>query len=579
MKQNLVLLLAFLFPSFLLAQQSGTGIKGCVIGAESNRPVPGVIVTLNGEGRQTRTDVKGAFFFDKVSPGKDVLVFNSVGINPKNILVEVTEGMVTDLGEVKVVELTVTDNLSLIGVLDEAAVDDDVESSSQEISSKVILSNDVYLNKTSYQLSPMRFRVRGYENIYEQRYINGVNFNDQLRGVFNYSSIGALNDMTRNGDVVNYNRPSAFTYGAIGGAENINMRASAISPGTKATLSYANRNYYLRGMVTYSTGLLDNGWAFAASLGGRYSHEGAVDGTFYRNFSYALSAEKQWKGGEHSLSIVTFGSPVQRGQQSATYQQACELLDNYQYNPNWGYQNGKKRNAKVVLAFDPTLILSHTWKIDDESSLVTGVGMHYGRYGNTALNWYNASDPRPDYYRKLPFAIDINVSPEVAEATELLWRRNDTSVTQINWDNMYLANAMQADGKAQYMVEERRSDLLETTLNSTFNTKLGDHSWLTAGAEFRYTQSRQFKTVDDLLGASYVMDYDKYAERDIHDDLNSKQNDLNRPDRKVYEGGVFGYNFNLNIMKAGAWVTNQHRYAKIDLEQSSIMFSSIGTVK
>ena len=554
MKQNLVLLLAFLFPSFLLAQQSGTGIKGCVIGAESNRPVPGVIVTLNGEGRQTRTDVKGAFFFDKVSPGKDVLVFNSVGINPKNILVEVTEGMVTDLGEVKVVELTVTDNLSLIGVLDEAAVDDDVESSSQEISSKVILSNDVYLNKTSYQLSPMRFRVRGYENIYEQRYINGVNFNDQLRGVFNYSSIGALNDMTRNGDVVNYNRPSAFTYGSIGGAENINMRASSISPGTKATLSYANRNYYLRGMVTYSTGLLDNGWAFAASLGGRYSHEGAVDGTFYRNFSYALSAEKQWKGGEHSLSIVTFGSPVQRGQQSATYQQACELLDNYQYNPNWGYQNGKKRNAKVVLAFDPTLILSHTWKIDDELSLVTGVGMHYGRYGNTALNWYNASDPRPDYYRKLPFAIDINVSPEVAEATELLWRRNDTSVTQINWDNMYLANAMQADGKAQYMVEERRSDLLETTLNSTFNTKLGDHSWLTAGAEFRYTQSRQFKTVDDLLGASYVMDYDKYAERDIHDDLNSKQNDLNRPDRKVYEGGVFGYNFNLNIMKAGAWV-------------------------
>ena len=528
MKQNLVLLLAFLFPSCLLAQQSGTGIKGCVIGAESNRPVPGVIVTLNGEGRQTRTDVKGAFFFDKVSPGKDVLVFNSVGINPKNILVEVTEGMVTDLGEVKVVELTVTDNLSLIGVLDEAAVDDDVESSSQEISSKVILSNDVYLNKTSYQLSPMRFRVRGYENIYEQRYINGVNFNDQLRGVFNYSSIGALNDMTRNGDVVNYNRPSAFTYGSIGGAENINMRASSISPGTKATLSYANRNYYLRGMVTYSTGLLDNGWAFAASLGGRYSHEGAVDGTFYRNFSYALSAEKQWKGGEHSLSIVTFGSPVQRGQQSATYQQACELLDNYQYNPNWGYQNGKKRNAKVVLAFDPTLILSHTWKIDDESSLVTGVGMHYGRYGNTALNWYNASDPRPDYYRKLPFAIDINVSPEVAEATELLWRRNDTSVTQINWDNMYLANAMQADGKAQYMVEERRSDLLETTLNSTFNTKLGDHSWLTAGAEFRYTQSRQFKTVDDLLGASYVMDYDKYAERDIHDDLNSKQNDLNK---------------------------------------------------
>ncbi|MEQ2518411.1 carboxypeptidase-like regulatory domain-containing protein [Bacteroides zhangwenhongii] len=564
MKQTLVLLLALLFPSFLFAQRTGTGIKGCVIGADSKCPVPGVIVTLNGENRQTRTDVKGAFFFDEVSPGKDVLIFNSVGITPKNILAEVTEGMVTDLGNIEVVELTITDNLSLIGVLDEASVDDDVESGSQEISSKVILSNDVYLNKASYQLSPMRFRVRGYENIYEQRYINGVNFNDQLRGVFNYSSIGALNDMTRNGDVVNYNRPSAFTYGSIGGTENINMRASSISPGTKATLSYANRNYYLRAMVTHSTGLLDNGWAFAASVGGRYSHEGAVDGTFYRNFSYALSAEKQWKDGEHSFSIVTFGSPVQRGQQSATYQQACELVDNYQYNPNWGYQNGKKRNAKVVMAFDPTLVLSHVWKIDDESSLVTGLGVHYGRYGNTALNWYNASDPRPDYYRKLPFAKEIMVSTEAAEDVELLWRRNNTSVTQVNWDEMYLANYAQPDGRAQYMVEERRSDLFETTLNSTFNTKLGEHNWLTAGAELRHTLSRQFKTVDDLLGASYVMDYDKYAERDIYDNLDSKQNDLNRPDRKVYEGGIFGYNFNLNIFKANAWIMNQHKYAKVD---------------
>ena len=73
MKQNLVLLLAFLFPSFLLAQQSGTGIKGCVIGAESNRPVPGVIVTLNGEGRQTRC--KRSFLFRQSISGKGCTCF------------------------------------------------------------------------------------------------------------------------------------------------------------------------------------------------------------------------------------------------------------------------------------------------------------------------------------------------------------------------------------------------------------------------------------------------------------------------------------------------------------------------
>lgn len=82
-----------------------------------------------------------------------------------------------------------------------------------------------------------------------------MEFNDQNRGVFNYASVGALNDMTRNGDVTNFTAPSTFTFGALGGAENINMRASSYTPGGKATVSYTNRNYYLRGMFTYSTGL------------------------------------------------------------------------------------------------------------------------------------------------------------------------------------------------------------------------------------------------------------------------------------------------------------------------------------
>lgn len=230
MKQTLVLLLTLLFPTLLFSQESETGIKGCVIGSESKLPVPGVIVTLNGENRQTRTDVKGAFFFNNISPGKDVLILNSVGIAPKNILISAVKGIMTDIGNIEVVELTASEDMSLVGVVDEAMVDDDVEGASQEISSKVILSNDVFLNKAAYQLSPMRFRARGYESSYEQKYINGVSFNDQLRGVFNYSSVGALNDMTRNGDVVNYNAPSAFTYGSIAGAENINMRASGYAP-------------------------------------------------------------------------------------------------------------------------------------------------------------------------------------------------------------------------------------------------------------------------------------------------------------------------------------------------------------
>lgn len=514
MKQKLLFFIVFLFPFFVYAQQPAE-LKGNVISSVTGKPVAGVIVTLRGQDRQTRTDSKGLFSFQKVAVGKDTLSLNAASIRPQEIPVDILAGMPTVLNDVQVVDLNAVEDMSLVGVIDEVLTDDDAESSSQEISSTVILSNDVYLNRAAYQLSPARFRVRGYDSYYEQKYINGVSFNDQLRGVFNYAAIGALNDMTRNGDVTNYNRPSAFTFGSIGGAENINMRAGNNASGTKVTLSYTNRNYYLRGMATYSTGLTDKGWAFTVSVGGRYSDRGNIEGTYYRNFSYALSVEKQWKEGRHSLSLTTFGSPVERGQQGASYQEVYDLTGNNLYNPNWGYQNGKRRNAKVVKAFDPTVILSHVWKINENTSLTSGIAFHYGRYGNTALNWYNGPDPRPDYYRYLPSYFEDTV---IQEQYAALWRSKDRTFTQINWDKLYRANELnitQGNGSAIYMVEERRSDLYETSFNSTLNAVMKGNMKLFAGIGLRATTSRQFKTVDDLLGAHYVLDIDKFAEQDF----------------------------------------------------------------
>ena len=560
MKQFLVafsLSIMFLFPSLLFGQSSTALVKGIVLGTESNEPVPGVIVAVEGQNKQVTTGMDGKFIIQGLKSGRYVIRLNSILISPKTLEITVEELGDTELEPIKVVELNATADVSMIGVVDLGALDDDAEIASQDINATMVLSNDVFLSKVAYQLSPARFSPRGYANIYEKKYINGVEFNDQNRGVFNYSSVGALNDMTRNGDATVFTAPSVFSFGSLGGDENINMRASSYAQGGKTSLSYTNRNYYLRGMFTYSTGLNDKGWAFTGSMGGRYSHEGAIDGTFYNNISLALSAEKQWQDGKHSLSLVTFVSPVQRGQQGSSLQEVYDLTGNNLYNPNWGYQDGKKRNAKVVTAFDPTAILSHIWKINEHMTLTTGVGAHYARYGNTALNWYNAPDPRPDYYRYLPSYFE---NDEAKRLYEDLWRSGNTAFTQINWDKLYEANAnsvRNGDGAAIYMVEERRSDLFEVSFNSTLNAQLNRHFNLTAGIGTRYSQSRQFKTVNDLLGSEYVLDIDKFAEKDFSGDPDKIQNDLTRPNRRVYEDGVFGYNYHLNIYSANAWIVNQ----------------------
>lgn len=547
-----------------LAQRAS--IKGLVRIKGTRAPAARVIVVSERNQKNTFTDQNGRFTISALTLGDDVLEIKGSGIQSKRVPVKVSQVEVLDLGEIEVFPAMDDEKGSLqLMIASDDMLDDDNESATQNISAKVIVSNDVFLNKMGFQLSPFRFRNRGYQNIYEQKYINGVHFNDQLRGVFNFASIGAINDLTRNGDEDIYLAPSSFTFGSIGGSENINMRASAFARGSKATLSYTNRNYYARAMYSYSTGLQENGWAFTALIGGRYSDKGNVEGTFYNNLSYAFSLEKVFgRNRQHSLSLVTFGSPVRRGQQSASFQEAYDLLDNNLYNPNWGYQDGKIRNSRVVDAYDPTGILSHTWQIDRDTRLTTGLAVHYGQYANTALNWYDGPDPRPDYYRYLP---SYQTDPLTNAKYTDLWKNNVRSFTQVNWDAMYMANKLENklnDGAAIYMLEKRHSNLFESSFNSTLNKVINQHAKLTAGIGLKASQSQQYKTVDDLLGASYVLDIDKFSERDFPGNNDIMQNNMLNPNAKAYKGDEFGYKFNINIHSANIWFQNEYHYTHFD---------------
>ena len=266
----------------------------------------------------------------------------------------------------------------------------------ESVASITGVNNDLYLSEVGYLFSPMRFRMRAYRNTSNGMYINGVQFNDMERGLFSYGSIGGLNDVTRNREGAPFFLMNRFGYTPVGGADNINLRAGQYAAGHKITLSGANRNYRARGIYTYSTGLMSNGWAFAGSVGYRWANEGFVEGTFYNSLSYLFGFEKRFND-RHSLSFTTWGSPTERAQQGASTEEAYWLANNHYYNPNWGYQNGKKRNARVVNSFEPTAILTWDFDIDDRTSLTTSFSGKYSMYASSALGWSgNAADPRPD---------------------------------------------------------------------------------------------------------------------------------------------------------------------------------------
>jgi len=447
-------------------------------------------------------------------------------------------------------------------LFNESMIDDESDQG-QNISSALANSSDVFSSNVGYTFSAMRFRVRGLDSEYAQSSINGVTFNDQERGIFSYSMLGGLNDVVRNKEDITASEYSSFGYGDIGGSSNLLLRASSYNPGSRVSVAYTNRNYKLRGTYTYSTGLMANGWAFTGALGYRWADEGYGEGTFYNSLGYFASLEKVLNP-SNSFVLTAFGAPTQRGTQSASTQEVYDLTGRHSYNSNWGWQDGKKRNSRIVTDFQPVVILSHFWTPDKTMKLISGLAFRSASYGSTALNYNNAPNPNPAYYRNMP---SYQTTQDQKDFYTELWTGGDDSNTQINWDGLYMANALALrDGQsARYVVEERHNDQNELMLNSTLNKRVGDHLKMTGGVEARYTKGMHYKTISDMLGATNYSDVDVYTENYSPLNPNIQYNDLNATSTDKKKGDVFGYNYNMYVRSANAWFQNNHTYNSVDV--------------
>lgn len=551
MRLKLFLLLCLMVTLPALAQR--TGVKGVVVDAKTGLPVVGATVMLDNQGISVTSGPNGDFSISDAVAGSDNLLVLSYGYKDWSQDVIISANVVENVGTIKLVGLA--DGLSESDdfLLSESQIEDE-EGNSQSIATLSGANDNVYYQAASYDFSLMRFRIRGYDAEYTQTAINGISFNDPARGRFNYSMMGGMNQAFKNKSIGMGLEATNYSFGDVGGANNIAIYAKDYAPGTRASVAYTNGNYYLRGMLTHSTGLRKNGWALTASAIVRYSDKGVVPGSFYNSWGYFLSAQKVFNP-QHSLSIATFGSPTKRAANSATFQEAYDLTGDNLYNPNWGWQEGKKRNAKVVESFDPTAIVNWIWTPSANVTLNTGVAVRKSFYSSSALNWYNAADPRPDYYRYLPSYYD---DEDTKGEYRVKWAFDD-SFRQINWANLYQTNYLNnLDGSkgSTYMVEKRHSNQLNTMFNSVLNARMNDFMTLQTGVGLNWSKSSYYKTVKDLLGGQYWTDTDQYSERDYPNDKDMLQNDMNNPNRKVGVDDRFGYDYDVNSFSANAWLQN-----------------------
>ncbi|MBL7728805.1 MAG: TonB-dependent receptor, partial [Dinghuibacter sp.] len=502
-----------------------------------------------------------------------------------------TQPAIPDTTIVEELKSTAEDNIPVIS-LDENDMQD---GSAQNISSLLSAGRDPFFNSATFKFSAVRFRIRGYDADLFSTFMNGAPMENLDNGFTPFGLWGGLNDVLRNRDNTLGLRPTTYAFGDLGGLNFMDSRASRQRKQTSFNYAVSNRNYANRVMLTHSTGLGRKGWAFSFSASRRWADEGYTDGTYYDGNSFFLGVDKRLND-RHLLSFVAFYTPTENGRQGASVQEMVDIAGTNFYNPYWGYQNGKKRNSSVARTKQPIGIFTHEWKVTDKTTLLSAATFSHGPRSVTGLDWYNAPDPRPDYYRYLPSYYAASNPDWAAAAYDAL--KNNVNKRQINWDALYNANYAASDvvynangipgnnvtgRRSRYILEERVINTTRYNFNTTMNTTLGKNIDFTAGLTYQSQQNNYFKRVNDLLGGEFYVDINQFAERDFGYDPNVSQNDINRPNRILGVGDKFGYDYDIRIKKASAWVQGVFRFRKIDFflaaEHSYTRFWRYGRVK
>lgn len=433
-------------------------------------------------------------------------------------------------------------------------------------------NNNIYASEVDYLFSPVRFRYRAFDQKYNDVYINGIPMNDMETGQFRFSNIGGLNQQTKNQEFALPFESNKFAMTGMAGSNNYNFRPASMPAGHRITLTGANRNYTLRGMYTFNTGLSDKGWAFSGNITYRWANEGYVEGTFYNSLSYFLGVQKVFGNGAHSLAFSTWGNPTERASQGAGTDEMYWMANDRYYNPYWGYQNGKKRNSRIVNDFAPTALLTWDWKISDNDKLTTSLMGKYSMYKSTKLNYNNADNPHPNYWKNMPSSYydiwdESNSSYRTSEALQNWHDAYDywsgpKANRQIDWDRLYYSNKQaSAQGQdAMYYIQAKHNDALTIALASTFNKQLDkDKNW-NIGIVGATNKGMHYQTMEDLLGATQFHNINTYALGTYPANADEIQYDLNNPNAVVKEDDKFGYNYNLLVNNGKLWTSYSENF-------------------
>ncbi len=547
-----------------------TQVTGTVIDAITSEPLPDVTVRIEGTSVETMTDALGVFQLSGVdAEGDQILLIYKEGFLTKRLPIILVSGQTVNV-ETVTMDIDVSaeqQQIGLISLSDNDVNSDDDDLGSFNVSGLLSAGRDVFLSAAAFDWSATFFRPRGLDNQNGKVLINGVEMNKQDTGRPQWGNWGGLNDAQRNREFAKYFTPSEYSFGGLAGTTNIVMRASQERKGGRVSYAASNRSYEGRVMASYNSGLNADGWAYSVLLGRRFGNEGFQEGTLYDANSIYASVEKKINDA-HSLNFSGFYTPNRRGRSTFITQEIFDLKGRT-YNPNWGYQDGEKRNSRIRNIEEPVFMLNHYWDFSERTTINTNVAYQFGTIRNSRIDNGRLRNPSPNYYQLLPsYALQDSNPTAYDYQNAYLLQQDFINDGQLDWNSLYQANT---GDLSKIIIQDDVTRDSQITVNSIINSRLTDAITIDGNLSYRGLRSENYAQVRDLLGGNGFLDIDNFAISESQDGQGgaTPQSDVNNPNRIVTEGDRYKYNFEIDADVVSGFIQAQFKYSKVDFYLSS----------
>jgi len=538
---------ALLFSAVVMAQST---ISGTILEAGTNIPLPGANVIEKGTSNGVTTDFDGNFTIKTKSSSGDIVI-SYIGYNSKTVTFsgDMTLGRASltssqfGLEEIQIIASVAVDRKTPVAVSTIKAADIELKLGTQEFPEVLKSTPGVYVTKAGGGYGDGNIRLRGFNSENVAVMINGIPVNDMENGRVFWSNWAGLGDVTSTMQVQRGLGASKLAVPSVGGTINIITKTTDAEEGGNIITTVANDGYLKYGL-TYSTGLMDNGFAATVS-GAKTEGDGYVDGTEFTGVSYFVNISKEIND-SHKLAFSAFGSKQRHGQR-----QNRQLIETFRnsdrgrkFNADWGYKNGQVTYQEDNFYNKPQISLNHYWTLNEKTSINSSAYVSFGSGGGGGTRGNTDK-----------FLLGTNGVSEY----------RDGLYGPLNFDKISDENEALGANGSETILRASRNDHNWYGLLSTLKTDLSDDLVLLAGVDYRSYTGIHFQEVTDLLGGQYFLDDNDENNSNNPAQVGDKINYNN--DGKVGWLGFFGqleYDVNEKFNTFVALAASNTSYQRID---------------